>query len=56
MERGRSGWTNQFKGEPVFLPLGDPWERFRIGPIGSWSPDAAQAQDLSGHAIPDRGL
>src|SRR5262249_18292464 len=30
MERGRSGWTDQFKGDPVFLPLGDPWERFRI--------------------------
>jgi len=35
MERGRSGWTDKFKGDPVFLPLGDPWERFRVGPIGS---------------------
>ena len=39
MERGRSGWTDRFKGDPVFLPLGDPWERFRIGPIGSWNDD-----------------
>src|SRR5262245_21832229 len=39
MERGRSGWTDQFKGEAMHLPLGDLWERFRIGPIGSWSPD-----------------
>src|SRR5215207_5861626 len=37
MERGRSGWTPTFQGEPVTLPLGDPWERFRIGPIGSWN-------------------
>ena len=32
VERGRSGWTSSFKGDPVFLPFGDPWERFRIGP------------------------
>ena len=25
VERGRSGWSNTFAGEPVFLPLGDPW-------------------------------
>ena len=56
MERGRSGWTDKFKGDPVFLPLGDPWERFRLGPIGSWNDDKAQARDLSGRAIPDRGL
>ena len=42
MERGRSGWTDKFKGEPVFLPLGDPWERFRLGPIGSWNADKAK--------------
>ena len=35
IERGRSGWTSTFKGDPMFLPVGDPWERFRIGPIGS---------------------
>src|SRR5471030_2462945 len=29
VERGRSGWTSTFKGEALFLPLGDPWERFR---------------------------
>jgi pimeloyl-ACP methyl ester carboxylesterase len=42
VERGRSGWTSTFKGEPVFLPLGDPWERFRVGPIGSWNADKAK--------------
>jgi hypothetical protein len=41
MERGRSGWTDKFKGDPVFLPLGDPWERFRLGPLGSWNDDKA---------------
>lgn len=33
VERGRSGWamTPQIFQEPVFLPLQNPWERFRIG-------------------------
>jgi pimeloyl-ACP methyl ester carboxylesterase len=42
MERGRSGWTDSFAGDPIFLPLGDPWERFRVGPIGSWNDDKAK--------------
>lgn len=37
MERGRSGWTPEFGPNPIVLPLNDPWERFRIGPIGSWN-------------------
>src|SRR5262249_57636360 len=52
MERGRSGWTNTFKGDPVFLPLGDPWERFRIGPIGSWNDDAAKRTTFPGTQFP----
>ena len=56
MERGRSGWTNTFKGEPVFLPLGDPWERFRIGPAGSWNADKAKRVTYPGTQFPDRGL
>ena len=56
MERGRSGWTDKFKGEPVFLPLGDPWERFRIGPSRLMERRPGQARDLSGHAVPARGL
>src|SRR5262245_21391496 len=32
VERGRAGWTDTFKGDALSLPLGDPWERFRIGP------------------------
>jgi hypothetical protein len=52
VERGRSGWTNTFKGDPVFLPFGDPWERFRIGPIGSWSEDAAKRVTYPGMQFP----
>jgi pimeloyl-ACP methyl ester carboxylesterase len=52
VERGRSGWTNTFKGEPVFLPQGDPWERFRIGPPGSWSADKAKRTTYAGTQFP----
>ena len=34
VERGRAGWAmypDIFKGEPVFLTVDNPWERFRIG-------------------------
>src|SRR3978361_1396288 len=31
VERGRAGWTSEFKGEPVFLTKENPFERFRIG-------------------------
>jgi hypothetical protein len=52
MERGRSGWTSTFKGDPVFLPLGDPWERFRVGPIGSWNDDKAKRTIYPGVQFP----
>ena len=52
MERGRSGWTDKFKGDPVFLPLGDPWERFRVGPIGSWNDDEAKRVTYPGVQFP----
>jgi pimeloyl-ACP methyl ester carboxylesterase len=52
MERGRSGWTNTFKGEAMALPFGDPWERFRIGPMGSWSDDAAKRTIYPGAQFP----
>jgi len=51
MERGRSGWTPSF-GEPVVLPLGDPWERFRIGPAGSWNDDKAKRTTYPGAQFP----
>ena len=52
MERGRSGWTDKFKGDPVFLPLGDPWERFRLGPPGSWNDDRAKRVTYPGMQFP----
>jgi pimeloyl-ACP methyl ester carboxylesterase len=52
MERGRSGWTNTFKGDPVFLPFGDPWERFRIGPPGSWNDDPQKRATYPGTQFP----
>jgi pimeloyl-ACP methyl ester carboxylesterase len=52
VERGRSGWTNTFKGDAVFLPLGDPWERFRIGPPGSWNDDKSKRTTYPGTQFP----
>src|SRR6516225_6990455 len=52
VERGRSGWTNTFKGDAVFLPFGDPWERFRIGPPGSWNDDKAKRVTYPGIQFP----
>lgn len=52
VERGRSGWTPTFQGDPVTLPLGDPWERFRVGPIGSWNADKAKRVTYPGTQFP----
>jgi pimeloyl-ACP methyl ester carboxylesterase len=52
MERGRSGWTPTFKGDPMTLPFNDPWERFRIGPIGSWNADPAKRTTYPGAQFP----
>jgi pimeloyl-ACP methyl ester carboxylesterase len=52
MERGRSGWSTTFKGEVIELPFGDPWERFRIGPIGSWNDDVAKRTTFPGAQFP----
>jgi len=43
VERGRAGWAmpEVFAGEPVFTPLGAPWEAYRFGERGSWSADPA---------------
>ena len=48
VERGRAGWTDTFKGDALSLPLGDPWERFRIGPPGSWNDDKAKRTTYPG--------
>jgi hypothetical protein len=52
VERGRSGWTSTFKGEAVALPQGDPWERFRIGPAGSWNDDKSKRATYPGTQFP----
>jgi hypothetical protein len=53
MERGRSGWTDKFKGEPLFLPLSDPWVRFRIAEKASdWDPDPAKRKTYPGIQFP----
>jgi hypothetical protein len=51
MERGRSSWSPTF-GDPITLPLGDPWERFRVGPIGSWNADKAKRTTYPGTQFP----
>jgi pimeloyl-ACP methyl ester carboxylesterase len=52
VERGRAGWTDTFKGDALSLPLGDPWERFRVGPPGSWNDDKAKRTTYSGVQFP----
>ena len=53
VERGRSGWTNSFKGEPIFLPQGDPWVRFRIGEKAEdWNADPAKRKTFPGTQFP----
>lgn len=52
MERGRSGWTSTFKGEAMALPFNDPWERFRMGPPGSWNDDPAKRVAYPGAQFP----
>ena len=52
VKRGRSGWTSTFKGEAVALPQGDPWERFRIGPAGSWNADKSKRATYPGTQFP----
>ena len=52
MERGRSGWSDRFKGDPVSLPMHDLWERFRIGPPGSWNDEKAMRATYPGVQFP----
>src|SRR5258707_4481469 len=52
VERGRSGWTSTFQGEAVALAQGDPCERFRIGPAGSWNDDQSKRATYPGTQVP----
>ncbi len=59
VERGRAGWAQYpdiFKGEPVFLTTGNPFERFRIGDgPNSYDPDPAKRKLMPGSQFPDEG-
>jgi pimeloyl-ACP methyl ester carboxylesterase len=58
VERGRSSWppSDIFKGDPVFLTIGNPFERFRIGDgPGSWSNDPAKRRAHPGSQFPMEG-
>ena len=56
VERGRAGWAQYpdiFKGDPVFLTVANPFERFRIGAgEGSYSSDPAKRKVLPGDQFP----
>src|SRR3979411_2690085 len=39
-------------GYDVSLPMGDPWERFRIGPPESWNDDKAKRATYAGTQFP----
>lgn len=56
VERGRSGWAQYpdiFPGEPVFLTVAGPFERFRIGDgAASWSVDPDKRKVLPGNQFP----
>lgn len=59
VERGRAGWAQYpdvFKGEPVFLTVANPFERFRIGDgPGSYDPDPARRRLMPGSQFPADG-
>jgi hypothetical protein len=55
VERGRAGWAMNeiLGGEPVFLPAGNAWERFRIGDgPGSWNDDPSLRRQRPGNLFP----
>ena len=56
VERGRAGWTNTLKGDPVFLTKENPFERFRIGAgAGSYNKDPAKMKLMPGSQFPAEG-
>ncbi|MBN9083219.1 MAG: esterase [Rhizobiales bacterium] len=58
VERGRSGWASPdiFKGDPVFLTVANPFERFRIGEgPGAWNDDPSKRRVHAGSLFPMKG-
>jgi pimeloyl-ACP methyl ester carboxylesterase len=56
VERGRSGWASPdiWSGEPQFLTIDNPWQRFRMGK-GLWSEDPSLRQQFEGGQFPPEG-
>lgn len=56
VERGKSGWASAdiWPGEPQFLTVENPWNRFRIG-SGTWSEDASKRVQYPGSQFPAQG-
>lgn len=55
VERGRSGWASPdiWPSDPLFLTVGNPYERFRIGAgEGSYNVDPAKQKLLPGNQFP----
>lgn len=56
-ERGRSGFprADMAEGTPIFRPMQQAWELFRIGPPGSWNIDPAKRVQFPGSRFPADG-
>jgi hypothetical protein len=56
VERGRSGWASPdvWPSSPQFLPIENPWPRFRMG-AKPWSDDPKQREELPGNQFPAEG-
>jgi pimeloyl-ACP methyl ester carboxylesterase len=52
VERGRSSWSQFYKGQPLFRPKREIWELFRIGPDGSYNADPAKRKAYPGTQFP----
>ena len=56
VERGRSGWASSdiWTGEPQFLPIDNPWNRFRMG-TGNWNEDPTKRHQFPKSQFPAEG-
>ena len=56
-ERGRSGFprADMVEGTPIFRPMQQAWELFRMGPAGSWNIDPAKRVRYADSRFPMAG-
>lgn len=56
VERGKSGWASPdiWPADPQFLPIDNPWSRFRMG-TGNWNDDPAKRHQFAGSQFPAEG-